>query len=180
MNPQTAESLIRDGMPPGAVSWADLGAGSGVFTLALQRLLEEGRIYALDKSPHLLWSLPRKSGVSLTVVEADFTRPFTMPQVQGMVMANALHYAVDPATVLPLVLEHLAPGGTLILVEYETRRPNPPWVPYPLPFAAFQALAARFGLPEPRLLAQVPSQYGYEQIYSAVCAGIQRIPSAGR
>ena len=89
--------------------------------------------------------------------------------MDGIIMANALHYAQRPPEVLKNVLEHLKPGGAFLLIEYETRDPRPPWVPYPLPFATFQQMAPEAGLTEPELLAKVPSQYGHEHIYSAFC-----------
>jgi SAM-dependent methyltransferase len=164
-----AADLIRPALKPGAETWADIGAGSGLFAQALQSLLPKGRVYALDKSPHLLWSLPPHPSVRLTVEEADFTRPFELPEpLDGMIMANALHYAPDPAEALRQVLRHLRPGGSFLLIEYDTARPKPPWVPYPVPLDRFQALAAKLGLGEPELIARRPSHYGAYDLYSAV------------
>ena len=46
--------LLRDGVPHEPGTWADLGAGSGAFTLALADLLPPGSlIYAVDKDAAL-------------------------------------------------------------------------------------------------------------------------------
>lgn len=163
-----AADLIRPALRPDAQTWADMGAGSGLFTQALQALLPRGKVYALDKNPHLLWSLPRHPAVALAVEEADFTRPFELPEaLDGIVMANALHYAPQPEAALGHVLRHLRPGGCFLLIEYDTARPKPPWVPHPVPLARFQALAPKMGLSEPQLIARRPSHYGAYDLYAA-------------
>jgi hypothetical protein len=47
-----AVALIREAVPRRAGTWADLGAGDGVFTLALAEVLGAGsRIYAVEREP---------------------------------------------------------------------------------------------------------------------------------
>lgn len=164
MTHQEAIDLIAPGIPAEASTWADMGAGTGVFTLALQEILPSGTIYAADKSPHMLWRLPSTPNVKIEVLEADFTRPFEMPQVEGILMANALHYAKDPIQALTLVLAHLAPGGTFMLIEYDTDQANPPWVPYPISAPTFQQIAPLLGLTTLRDINRRTSIY-QEEIY---------------
>ncbi len=169
MTQEEAASMIFSAVPSVHSNWADIGAGSGLFTQVLQGVLPGGTVYALDKSPHMLWRLPAQPSVRLEVVEADFTQSFDLPEVEGMVMANALHYAQDPVAVLKNVLTHLKPGGTFILLEYDTDRPNPPWVPFPISWKRFQQLALDTGLSQPEILSKKNSIYGPEVIYAAVC-----------
>jgi ubiquinone/menaquinone biosynthesis C-methylase UbiE len=164
-----AQDLIRPALAFRSGNWADIGAGTGMFTLALQSLLETGTIYALDKNPHVLYSLKSSETVTIAVEEGDFNRPLNLPQLDGMIMANALHYAPRPEEVLENILRHLRPGGIFILVEYETPKALPPWVPYPLPFRQFQQIAQAVGLSEPQLLHSVASNYGHDHIYAAGC-----------
>ena len=52
MNHIDAFNLIRTGVPGRGGVWADLGAGSGVFTRALADLLgPEGQVFAVDRQP---------------------------------------------------------------------------------------------------------------------------------
>ncbi len=167
MTKQEAIDLIREGWTDKGGSWADLGAGTGVFTLALSELLESGTIYAVDKNPHVLWSLPGSESVKIRVEEADFTRKMDLPVFDGILMANALHYAKDPVAVLQNVLQHLKPQGTFILIEYETQRAISPWVPYPIPFHKFVEIAKKVNLSKPSEIGRIPSSYGYDHIYAA-------------
>jgi SAM-dependent methyltransferase len=147
--------------------WADIGAGSGLFTEALLRLKTEGQVIAADKSPHMLWRLKSPAEVRLQVEEIDFTESFLFPQCDGMVMANALHYAKDPLQVLRNVLEHLKPGGHFILIEYDLDSPRPPWIPYPVSFPFWKKLAKEAGLSEPVRVGEKVSRFGHSSIYGA-------------
>lgn len=139
-----------------------------MFTRALLQILGGGaKVYAVDKSPHMLWDLARETKGQVVATEGDFNTPLGIPQVDGILMANALHYAVDAEAVLRNVLKHLKPGGTFVIVEYETIHPRPPWVPYPVPFDRFVELTALAGLQAPTQCGRIRSQYGYEFIYAA-------------
>ena len=162
--------LLRDGVTAGV--WADLGSGDGAFTLVLADLLgPTGRIYSIDRDEHALRDQQRAiasrfpAGV-VEYVEADFTGPLELSRLDGIVMANSLHFERDQEGLLRRLVSHLAPAGRFLLVEYDTDRGNT-WVPYPLPFAAWSALASRVGLVDTRLLGRVPSRY-LGSIYSAL------------
>lgn len=174
MDIQVAAQLIQAAVKQEHATWADLGAGTGTFTQALQNLLPGGKIYAVDKSPHALWRLPNHPNVPMEIVDADFTKPLDLPPLDGVLMANALHYADRPVPLLEELLKLLKPEGIFILVEYETHSPRPPWIPYPIPFDSFVEIAAEVGLNKPTKIGEVPSLYGHDHIYAAMC---QWIPS---
>ncbi len=164
--------LLRDGIAePGGI-WADLGAGSGAFTLALAELIGPfGRIVAVDQDRRALQTLQRSRlarfpQMTIEVLAADFSRRLDLPRLDGVVMANSLHFLRDKRPVLRLVREYLRPGGRLILVEYGTDQGNR-WVPYPLAYPTWQALAQEVGFSETRKLHARPSRF-LGEIYSAV------------
>jgi len=164
--------LLRPGVSGGGDVWADLGSGEGAFTLALADLLgPTGAIYTVDRDARALevqqQALHRAfPGVRVTPLVADFTRPLELPPLDGVVMANSLHFVRDQLAVLRLVTRYLRPAGRLILVEYDADHGNP-WVPYPVSFRAWAGLAAQAGLRDPRRLAAVPSRF-LGSIYSAL------------
>jgi SAM-dependent methyltransferase len=164
--------LLRDGVAGAGSSWADLGSGGGAFTLALAELLGPGgRIVSVDRDAKALSGQARALDgrypeVHLEPRAADFTRPLGLTQLDGIVMANSLHFVRDKLPVLALVRGYLRDGGRLILVEYDADRGNP-WVPHPLSFGTWQQLAADAGFRETRRLASVPSRF-LGSIYSAM------------
>ena len=163
MNHADHVNLIRDGVGERGGRWADLGAGEGAFTLALAELVgPEAHIVAVDKDRRALSAL---DGRFETVV-ADFTRPLDLRDLDGVVMANSLHYVRDKQPVLESVRAMLRPGGRLIIVEYGTDRGNT-WVPYPFTFAQWEKLAELAGFVTTRLLSTVPSRW-LGTMYSAV------------
>lgn len=165
-----AVELIRPGVVPVSGIWADIGAGTGMFTKALMEILIEGKIIALDKSPHALFQsnfADSESKVIVEIKEGDFNQSLDLPQLDGIIMANALHYANDHLAVLQNVITTLKPGGSFILIEYETKNPNPPWVPNPVPFQRFFDLCNLAGLNEPNTIGTHQSIYNDGIMYVA-------------
>ncbi len=161
-----AKDLIRREVPRTGGTWADLGAGSGVFTRALADLLgPAGTVYALDRQPARA-PLAISGGSTIIPMQADFTKPLELPPLDGLLMANALHFARRHERVLTQLVGHLRPGGTFLLVEYDLKRGSP-WIPFPVPFTAFGRLAARVGLSEPEEVGRRPSRYGPRELYAA-------------
>ncbi len=158
-------------LTPGG-TWADLGAGSGAFTLALREWIgPDATIYAVDRDRPALNELTQayraRFGPSqnLNILPADFARSLELPPLDGLLMANSLHFFKDREKLLRHVREFLKPRGILLLVEYNVDKGNP-WVPYPLSFETFRALAPGAGFSEPRLLAKHPSSF-LREFYSA-------------
>lgn len=172
MNHEDHVDLLRKGIPgPGGV-WADLGSGSGAFTLALADLIgPTGHIYSVDKDRGALREQERAmharfSNVNVNYLIADFTSRLDLPQLNGIVMANSLHYVRKKDPVLQLVRSYLRPDGCLIIVEYNADRGNI-WVPYPFTYRTWEALAQQNGFTSTSLLATRPSRF-FGEIYSAM------------
>jgi len=153
-------------------TWADLGAGTGAFTLALADLIgPHGVIHAIDRDRAALAEL-RSAFVSampqaeLRARTADFTRRLDLSELDGVVMANSLHFVDDKAAVLDLVRGYLKHAGRLLLVEYDSDRGNT-WVPHPLSFETWRDVAAEAGFVGTRKLATVPSRF-LHRMYSAL------------
>ncbi len=164
--------LLRNGVESNGGTWADLGAGEGAFTLALADVLGPGaHITAVDRDSGSMRGLAaemgkRFPGIGLEVVVADFTRPMSLSKLDGIVMANSLHFVRDKRPVLARVLEMLRPGGRLIVVEYGSDRGNL-WVPHPFSYERWVQMAADAGFERTRLLGTVPSRY-LGSMYSAL------------
>lgn len=166
MEASEAVALIRGGIVGPGGTWADLGAGSGTFTRALAELIgEAGVVHAVDQHGGRLPTTGR--GARIVPLVADFTGPLPLADLDGVVMANALHFVADPGPALARIVELLKPGGAFILVEYDQTRGSR-WVPYPLTPRSFTALARGAGLSEPREIGRQRSRYGPTDIYAAV------------
>lgn len=149
-------------------TWYDLGAGDGTFTRALATLLTPGsEIRAVDIDARALAALDTHIGaVTVVTAVADVTTVPTSPSIDGVVMANALHFVRDQAAMLRR-LRTLA--SCCIVVEYEERRPSR-WVPYPVPLATLTALAHEAGFARVTRLGTYRSAFG-GHMYAALLDG---------
>lgn len=150
--------------------WADLGAGTGAFTLALADLLgPRGRITAVDRDAGDLRENTRRVATAFPATElttrvADFTDPGSLGieagSLAGIVMANALHFVDRPRQtgVVRALVALLRPGGRFVLVEYDTDHGNR-WVPHPMTLATWRRLATDAGLVDVRPTGRVPSRF---------------------
>ena len=163
-----AAALIADPRIDGA-AWADLGCGEGTFTLALATLLPRaGTVHAMDQDRAALRTMPSSCGGTSIVTHAgDFTRlPLPFESLDGVLMANSLHYVAEPRAWLRGCESALARRRFLI-VEYDTDRANP-WVPYPVGKRALERLFREAGYRQIDMLRSRPSIYQRAPIYAAL------------
>lgn len=151
-------------------TWADLGCGAGTFTLALASLLKgNSAIYAIDTDRRALQNMPATySGVTIHKQMGDFVKdalPFE--KADGILMANSLHYVKEKSSFFSKIKNHLNESGCLLLVEYDTDKPVPNWVPYPVSFQSLQILCSKLGFKEPIKLFIRISAFG-GNMYSAL------------
>jgi len=165
-------ALLRPAVAPGG-TWADIGAGEGAFTLALADLLAPGgRIVAVDRDRRALGAnqesvRARFPATDLTTLAADLTGRLDLPELDGLVAANSLHFVPRDrqVAVVASLASSLRPGGSFIVVEYDADRGNP-WVPHPFSYAAWERLAEAAGLADTRRIGRVRSRF-LGAIYSA-------------
>ena len=147
-------------------TWGDIGAGEGAFTLAVADLLGAGgRIVAVDRDRRALEANEeamhaRFPATELTMLIADFRGRLDLPELDGLVAANSLHFVPrdQQVPVISSLVAHLRPGGSFVVVEYEADHGNP-WVPHPFTSSSWERLAAAAGLVKTRRVGQVPSRF---------------------
>jgi ubiquinone/menaquinone biosynthesis C-methylase UbiE len=165
-------ALLRPAVEPGG-TWADIGAGEGAFTLALADLLgPRGRIVAVDRDGGALRRNERAvrkrfPETPLTAVAADLTAPLELPELDGIVAANSLHFVPRDrqVEVVRALAAHLRPGGRFVVVEYDVDQGNP-WVPHPFAYPSWERIARAADLTDTRRIWRVPSRF-LRAIYSA-------------
>lgn len=157
MDSRDAAKLIANAVHAGE-RWADLGAGTGTFSVALARLVgPAGAIYAVDRDASANRALealarePEDGAAHIVVRREDLTQPLDLPPLDGVLLANALHFvdARSQAGALVRIAKGLASTGNIVVVEYDNRSPSR-WVPFPISPARLTDLAreAKLGVPE--------------------------------
>lgn len=116
---------------PGATV-ADVGAGSGYFTVRLAAAVgPSGRVYATDIQPEMLAMLrerlAREKIGNVTPVQGTSTDP-RLPEasVDLVLMVDVYHEFSQPQTMLRALRQAIKPGGRLVLLEYRKEDPSIP------------------------------------------------------
>lgn len=111
---------------------ADVGAGSGYFTVRLaSRVGPKGRVYANDLQPEMLKMLAarlaREKVQNVTLVQGITDDPkLPASTVDLVLMVDVYHELSEPQKMLRAIRAALKPGGRLVLLEYRKEDPAVP------------------------------------------------------
>ena len=112
---------------------ADLGAGSGYFSLRLARAVPQGKVLAVDIQPEMLERLEarqREAGIENVEGILGTLEDPRLPQgVDAVLMVDAYHELSHPREILEAVARSLSPDGRVFLVEYRGEDPSIPIKP---------------------------------------------------
>jgi len=107
---------------------ADLGAGSGYFTVRLARAVgPSGRVYAVDTDPRMLAYIERRAEEdqldNIQTILADPDDPkLGSASVDLIFLCNVLHHISNRGRYYPLLAEALKPGGRLVNIDFHKRK----------------------------------------------------------
>ncbi|HTM26617.1 MAG TPA: class I SAM-dependent methyltransferase [Vicinamibacterales bacterium] len=176
MRTQDAVDMLADARLDalGPTTWADLGCGTGTFTLALADLLCPGSaIHAMDRDRSALRKMPSaRNGVIISTHRGDFTRrtwPFA--NLDGILMANSLHYIQNQPAFIRDCEPRMTTPRRFLIVEYDTDEPTR-WVPYPVSRARLTSLFAAAGYSSIRMLRSRPSVFRRAALYAALVSNV--------
>ena len=165
-------ALIQEAVGTTQGIWADFGSGTGAFTLALADITrQQATIYSIDKDKRGLEKQKEAMDqlfpdTKIHYQEANFTDLLELPPLDGILMANALHFVREPVPLLIQFRSYLKPGGKLVMVEYNSDEGNI-WVPYPFSYDTFQHYATDAGFTEVRCVQKAPSHF-LDEMYAAL------------
>jgi ubiquinone/menaquinone biosynthesis C-methylase UbiE len=126
--------LIRNlGLAPGDVV-ADIGAGTGYFSLRIAPLVPKGRVLAVDIQPEMLNIIrgkQRDTGIgNVEPVLGAIDDPKLAPaSVDLVLMVDVYHEFSHPREMMLAIAAALKPGGRVALVEYRGEDPGVPIKP---------------------------------------------------
>jgi trans-aconitate methyltransferase len=165
-----AIDLIRFSTNENVQTWADFGCGSGLFTKALASLLPHGsRIHAIDVDEKAIQKIPKEYNVvSIETSVMDFSLGvFPFHEIDGILMANSLHYVKAKEPLLNQMMNALKDNGCFLLVDYDMNKANQ-WVPYPLPIVAAEELFLKCKARSFQVLNKRKSVFGEQMMYAAL------------
>jgi SAM-dependent methyltransferase len=110
------------GLRPNAIV-ADIGAGTGYFSVRLARQVPSGRVYAVDVEPsmvdHLEQRAAREGIDNLQAVLASPSDPKLTEPVDLVLVCNTYHHIDARRQYFRRLRDRLRPGGRLVIVDYK-------------------------------------------------------------
>lgn len=103
---------------------ADFGSGSGGWAIPLAKILEMGKVYALDVSEEALSALKGKAQVenvnNIETIQADVEKGTSLPSesLDLVLLTNMLFECYDKHGVIAEAKRVLKPGGKMLIVDW--------------------------------------------------------------
>lgn len=113
---------------------ADIGAGTGYFSVRLAERVPEGRVFAVDIQREMLDILRRRlarnglDNVELVLGREDDPR-LPSNSIDAALLVDAYHEFAYPREMMKGIVAALRPGGRVVLVEYRGEDPSIPIKP---------------------------------------------------
>lgn len=143
---------------------ADVGAGSGYFTLRIARRVPRGKVIATDVQPEMLAMIRERAASSgLANIETRLVKPddagLAPASIDLALLVDVYHELSDPAAVVGGIRRALRPGGRLVLVEYRAEDPSVPIKPeHEMSLAQIRRELVPMGFREVADLEMLPDQ----------------------
>jgi ubiquinone/menaquinone biosynthesis C-methylase UbiE len=124
-------------------SVADIGAGTGYFSVRLARAVPTGTVYAVDIEPAMLAHIGQRAGseslgnivtIQATGASANLPKPVDM-----ILIVDTYHHLPDRPAYFRALAKSLSPGGRIAIIDFKKDAPEGP--PVEFRFEADQIVA---------------------------------------
>jgi cyclopropane fatty-acyl-phospholipid synthase-like methyltransferase len=124
-------------------SVADIGAGTGYFTVRLAGAVPRGTVYAVDIEASMLEHIKKRVGAAglsnVVTVLADSASPNLSKPVDLMLVVDTYHHIPNRPTYFRDLLKSLTAGGRVAIIDFRKDAPEGP--PVEFRFEADQIIA---------------------------------------
>jgi SAM-dependent methyltransferase len=109
---------------------ADIGAGTGYFSMRFAHMVPQGRVYGVDTEPGMVKHLAeraRKAGLkNLTAVQAKPGDPLLPGKADIIVFVDVYHHVENRERYFRQLLGSLKPGGRVAIIDFRMESPVGP------------------------------------------------------
>jgi SAM-dependent methyltransferase len=109
---------------------ADIGAGTGYFSVRFAHMLPKGRVYAVDLEPDMVKYLTERARkenlANLTAVAAAPDDPRLPAPVDLAILVDVYHHVPDRERYLRKLRDSIKPGGRVAVIDFRKDAPMGP------------------------------------------------------
>ena len=109
---------------------ADIGAGTGYFSMRLARMVPGGRVYAVDLEPDMVKYLAeraKREGLkNVVAVQAKAGNPALPAKADLVLLVDVYHHVENRQRYFRGLLESLKPGGRVVVIDFRMDSPEGP------------------------------------------------------
>lgn len=109
---------------------ADIGSGTGYFSVRFAHFVPKGRVYGVDTEPdmvkYLAERVQREKLGNVTAIAAAPDDPRLPEKVDLIIMVDVFHHIENRASYLKKLQGSLKPGGRIAIIDFRMDSPNGP------------------------------------------------------
>ena len=142
---------------------ADIGAGTGYFSVRIAHMTPQGRVYAVDVEPDMVKyvserAVREKLGNVLAVL-GSASDPKLPEKVDRILVVDTYHHIAEREAYFRDLRRYLRPGGEVAIIDFTRNSPTGPPVDQRLPPESVAAEMERAGYRLVRAPDFLPQQY---------------------
>jgi ubiquinone/menaquinone biosynthesis C-methylase UbiE len=109
---------------------ADIGAGTGYFSMKLSKAVPKGTVFAVDVEPKMLDFLRNRAKAehvtNVVPVQAAASSPNIPKPVDAILIVNTYHHLPSRASYFADLKRSLKPGGRIAIIDFRKDAPSGP------------------------------------------------------
>lgn len=107
---------------------ADVGAGTGYFTVRLAKAVPDGKVIASDVEADMVRYLRERAAkeglANVVAVQGDATDPKLPERAHVILVVDVLHHVENRGAFFTTLASQLADGGRIVIVDFEPDAPE--------------------------------------------------------
>ena len=128
---------------------ADIGAGTGYFSVRLAKSKASPKVYAVDIEPSMVSYLRErvaKEGLSnVTAVQAAADQPNLPEPVDLILIVNTYHHIGGREAYFRRLVKSIKPGGRVVIIDFKPDSPEGPPKEFRFPLEQFKSEMGKAG-----------------------------------
>jgi len=160
---QKPHEVIRALAPKPDAVIADIGSGTGYFSVRFARMVPKGRVYGVDTEPDMVKYLAeraKREGLgNITAVKAAPGDPRLPERADLIILVDVFHHIENREHYFSRLRDSLKPGGRLAIIDFRMDSPEGPPKAARIAPAQVKAELKRAGYTLDREHGFLPNQY---------------------